>query len=171
MVPPRARLFFAIASFGLGSYLVYQSDRLGLIPLAVSAYLAVGYFRYGTVSLAFRAVASGNVERASQLLESVKNPTSLGGADRAYFELASGFVRAARGNNDAAEQHLQSALAGPLRGEDDRALGEAVLAQLLVARARHEEARTLLDQAAARCRRPAIADRVRALRAELPKTD
>lgn len=170
MVPTFTRLLFAVASFVLGGYLVIQSEYLGLLLLAVAAYVAVGYFRYGMVSLAFRAVAGGNIDRGAQLLERVKNPSSLVGTDRGYFELASGFVSAARGRNGEAEQHLRLALESPLRSEDDRALGEAVLAQLLVAREQYGEAGTLLDQAAGRCRRSAIADRIRALRAELPES-
>jgi len=165
MMRTTTRVLFAAASFVLGGYLVIDGENLGLILLAVAAYLTVGYFRYGTVALAFRAVAAGHVDRAAQLLDRVKNPTSLHGTDRAYFELASGFVCAARAKNDDAEQHLRCALGSPLRSEDDRALGEAVLAQLLIARDQHDEAHTLLEQAATRCRRPAIADRIRALRA------
>ena len=170
IVPTWTRVLVALASFVLGGFLIIQGSNLGLVLLALSAYLAVGYFRYGTVSLAFRAVASGNAERAAQLLDGVKNPTSLRAADRAYFELASGFVCAARAKNDAAEQHLRLALGNPLRSEDDRALAETVLAQLLVARDQRDEARTLLDCASARCRRTAVAERIRALRAELPKS-
>jgi len=168
MVPTLTRMLFAVASFVLGGYLVIQSDYWGLLLLALSAYVAVGYFKYGSVSLAFRAVAAGKIDQGAELLERVKNPTSLVGTDRAYFELASGFVHAARARNAEAEHHLRLALESPLRSPDDRALGEAVLAQLLVARDQFGEAGTLLDQAAARCRRSAIADRIRALRAELP---
>src|SRR6478735_10330025 len=138
--------------------MIHDTGRIAPVPRGLAP------TPYRDFEIAFRAVAAGKIDQGAQLLERVKNPTALVGSDRAYFELASGFVCAARGRNADAEQHLRLALESPLRSEDDRALGEAVLAQLLVAREQYGEAGSLLDQAAGRCRRSAIADRIRALR-------
>lgn len=168
MLTPRIRAILAVIAFALGAYQVIEGHFIGLALLAASAFLAVGYFKYGTVWLAFRAVARGQTDEAARLLQQVRRPASLGAQERAYFELASGFVCAARAQNQQAEEHLRSALASSLRTESDRALAEAVLGQLLVARGSFSEARALLDQAAARSSRPAIAQRIQALRDELP---
>jgi hypothetical protein len=168
MLPPRIRWLLAVGSFAFGCYRVIAGDWLGLGLLALSAWLTYGYFKYGTVWLAFRAVAGGQMEKAAGLLQEVRRPEALGGQDRGYFELASGFVCVSRAQNERAEQHLRSALAAQLRTDNDRALAEAVLAQLLVARDELPEARTLLTQAAGRRCRPAIAQRIQSLRAELP---
>lgn len=171
MLTPRLRLFLAVLSFAFGCYRVIANDLIGFAFLGLTAILTYGYFKYGTVWLAFRAVAGGNVKRAAALLSQVQRPESLGGPERAYFELASGFVCAARSQNDEAEQHLRLALAGPLRTENDRALAEAVLAQLLVARNELPEARTVLEQASSRTCRPEVGERIRALRDELTPAD
>lgn len=168
MLPPRIRWLLALGSFAFGCYRVIAGNLLGLAFLALSAWFTYGYFKYGTVWLAFRAVAGGQMEKAARLLQEVRRPESLGPQDRGYFELASGFVCISRAENERAEQHLRSALAGRLRTDNDRALGEAVLAQLLVARDELAEARALLTQAATRRCRPAIAQRIQSLRAELP---
>lgn len=168
MFTPRLRAALAVLLFAFGSYRVITGDYVGLVFWAGSALLAYGYFKYGTVWLAFRAVAGGDTERAAALLAQVKRPQALAAQERAYFELASGFVCAARARNEEAEQHLRLALANPLRTSSDLALAEAVLAQLLIARDAFTEARTLLDQAGARPARPGILARIHALRDELP---
>lgn len=168
MSTPRARGILSLLAFALGTYLVISGRYLGLALLAASAFLAFSYFKYGPVWLAFRAVAGGQMDKGAELLQQVKEPASLGARERAYFELASGFVCASRAQNERAEQHLRGALAHELRTESDRALAEAVLGQLLSARGELAEARAMLDRAAARPSRPAIAQRIQTLRAELP---
>jgi len=170
MFTPRVRLALAIISFLLGCYRIVTGDYLGLVLLAASAFITYGYFKYGTVWLAFRAVARGQMDHAAKLLQQVARPEALRAEDRAYYELASALVCASRAQNERAERHLQSALAHPLRTENDRGLAEAVLAQLLIARDELPEARRVLDQAAGRSCRPGVAERIRTLREELPKT-
>lgn len=168
MLTPRVRGLLAIVAFLLGVYGVVKGDYLGLVGIGASALLAYGYFKYGNVWLAFRAVSAGQMEKAAQHLQQVGQPTALGSQERAYFELASGFVCVSRGQNGPAERHLRVALDNELRTQNDRALAEAILAQLLIARDELTEARSVLDQAAARPARPAIAQRIQALRSELP---
>ncbi|HYQ14811.1 MAG TPA: hypothetical protein VEQ58_03610, partial [Polyangiaceae bacterium] len=153
MLTPKLRFVLAVVSFLFGVYRVISGDYAGLALLAASAFLAYGYFKYGTVWLAFRAVSGGEIDKAAELLQQVKRPSSLGAQERAYYELASGFVCASRAQNEQAEQHLRLALQNQLRTDNDRALAEAILAQLLVARDEPTEARRVLEAARARsCR-------------------
>ncbi|HYP89544.1 MAG TPA: hypothetical protein VEQ59_15355 [Polyangiaceae bacterium] len=170
MLTPKLRFVLALASFALGGYRLISGDYAGLALLAASAFLAYGYFKYGTVWLAFRAVSGGKIDEAAELLQKVKRPGALGAQERAYYELASGFVCASRAQNDPAEQHLRAALQNQLRTENDRALAEAILAQLLVARDALGEARTVLEVAKTRACRSAIAARIQALYDDLPPT-
>jgi len=167
MFTPRVRLALAVVSFLLGCYRLIAGDYAGVVLLAASAFLTYGYFKYGTVWLAFRAVARGEMEQAAGLLRQVKRPDALRAEDRSYYELASALVCASRAQNEEAERHLRSALAHPLRTENDRGMAEALLAQLLIARDELVAARKVLDQAATRACRPAIAERIRKLREEL----
>ena len=171
MLTPRVRGLLAIVAFLLGVYGLIKGDYLGMVGIGISALLAYGYFKYGNVWLAFRSVSAGQMEKAAQHLQQVGRPAALGTEERAYFELASGFVCASRGQNAQAEQHLRVALANELRTQNDRALAEAILAQLLIARDELTEARSVLDEAAARPARPAIAQRIRDLRSELPPAE
>lgn len=167
MLSPGLRLALAIASFLLGAYLLVTNDYAGVVFLGAAAYLGYSYFTFGTVWLAFRQVALGNMEPAAKLLQKVKQPETLSSEQRAYFELASGLVCASRSENARAELHLQAALDRQLRTENDRALCEAVLAQLLVARDDLDAAREVIARAVTRECRPAIAARIKALHEQL----
>jgi cbb3-type cytochrome oxidase subunit 3 len=169
MLTPGLRLALAIASFLAGAYLLVLGDYAGVLFLGGAAYLGYSYFKYGTVWLAFREVARGNMNEAAALLQKVKEPQALGSEQRAYFELASGLVSASRAENQRAESHLQAALDHQLRTDNDRALAEAVLAQLLVARDQLDAARVIVDNAVQRDCRPAIAARLKGLQKQLRK--
>ncbi len=171
MFTPKLRLALAVVSFLFGAYRIALQDYNGLILLAASALLAYGYFRHGTVWLAFRAVARGQMDSAVQLLNQVKRPEALTSQDRAYYELAWGLVCASRSENERAEVHLKQALDEQLRTDNDRALAEAVFAQLLVARGERAEARSVLDRAITRQSRPVIAQRIKTLREELAEAE
>jgi hypothetical protein len=170
MLTPRTRWLLAVVSFSFGAYQVVCGRYVGCVLLAASAFLAYGYFKYGTVWLAFRAVSAGEIDKAAQLLQRVPRPASLAAQERGYYELASGFVCAARAQNQDAERHLRLALENQLRTDNDRALAEAVLAQLLIARDELADARALLARAAARSCRPAIAKRIQVLHDGLPRS-
>jgi tetratricopeptide (TPR) repeat protein len=167
MLTPKVRLALCVAFFALGAYWVVAGRYAGLLFLVASAYLAYGYFKYGTVWLAFREVAHGRMAEAAQLLAKVKQPEALGPEERAYFELAWGLVCASRAENPGAEAHLKIALGNRLRTDNDRALAEAVLAQLLLARGARDEAVQVLAKAAIRECRPSIAQRIKTLQEEL----
>ncbi len=167
MLTPKVRLALCVSCFALGTYWVAVGRYAGLLFLVASAYLAYGYFKYGTVWLAFREVAHGRMEPAAQLLAKVQSPDALGSQERAYFELAWGLVCASRAANADAEAHLKLALGNELRTDNDRALAEAVLAQLLLARDARAEAAEVLAKASGRACRPSIAERIKTMREEL----
>ncbi len=167
MLPPKVRLALCISFFGLGAYWLVVGRYAGLLFLVASAYLAYGYFKYGTVWQAFREVAHGRMEPAAKLLAKVQRPNALGSQERAYYELAWGLVCASRGENPAAETHLKLALGNQLRTDNDRALAEAVLAQLLLARDARDEAAQVLAKASGRACRPSISQRIQTMREEL----
>jgi hypothetical protein len=160
-------VMFAVASFALGTYCLVVGDYKGIVLFLAAAYFSYRSFKHNPVELAFRHVARGHMPSAATLLSQVKHPEQLSTRDRAYFELASGLVNASQAENQRAEQHLTLALEHDLRTENDRALAEAVLSQLLVARGARDEARRIIDRAITRSCRPAIAERIKTLHADL----
>ena len=156
MLTNRNRLVVVAGSAAVGVWLSLSgSHTTGLLFLVASAILGVGYFRYGPVWLAMRALGRGETDTAASYLSSIADPQRLERQSRAYFELASGFVPAERGHLTDAQQHLRKALELPLRTPNDRALAEVNLARLLVGTA-NAEAGELLDRAAQRPTKPQV---------------
>jgi hypothetical protein len=164
---PKLLIALAVACFALGTYCLVVGDYKGVLLFLAAAYFSYSYFKHNPVELAFRAVARGQMPSAARLLALVSRPEQLSSRDRAYFELASGLLRASQAENQRAEQHLALALEHDLRTENDRALAEAVLSQLLVARGARDEARRIIDRAITRTCRPAIAQRIEKLHEDL----
>ena len=171
MLTPKLLIALAVASFALGTYCLLVGDYKSILLFLAAAYFSYSAFKHNPVELAFRAVARGHMPSAATLLAQVQRPEQLTSRDRAYFELASGLMRASRAENQRAEQHLALALEHELRTDNDRALAEAVLSQLLVARGARDEARRIIDRAITRTCRPAIAQRIKKLHEDLSASD
>lgn len=152
----RLRGAAVLVSTGLGIYLLVSGVIWGLVFLAAAALLAWGYYRYGTVWLALRALSAGDGERAARLLNGVRRPDRLGSQSRAYYEYVRGVLAAAEERFDRAESHLRSSLDHRLRTENDRTLVECTLAEVLILRGRKDEARAILSRARARDHKPTL---------------
>ncbi len=148
------RLVLILGCVGWGLYQVLRGDLTGLVVVAAGCMFAYGYFRYGTVWLAFRAARAGDLERTARLLSQTRHPERLSSQQRAYFELASGIVEANHGHDEVAAQHLRAALDHELRTENDRCIAEVALAELLAKRESLGEARALIASARKRKHNP-----------------
>lgn len=150
MLTNRTRLAVVALSLALGAWLSLRGSLMpGLLLLVAGVILGVGYFRYGPVWLAMRALGRGDADKAASHLSSISDPQRLERQSRAYFEMASGLLAASRGRSGDAERHLRRALELPLRTQNDRAVAELTLAELLVGAA-NAEATELLDRASER---------------------
>jgi predicted Zn-dependent protease len=100
--------------------------------LIAACSLAYGYFRYGTVWLAFRALRAGHAGRARALLDQVAFPDYLRSQDRAYYEMLRGLLAREKEEWATAREHLQRALEGDLRTANNRSMVECALAEALL---------------------------------------
>jgi len=122
---------------GLGAYQLatgHGRECAGALVAAaiLAAFLAYGYFRYGTVWLAFEALRAGRLERAEALLDQVESPDRLESRSRAYYEMAKGLLACEREEWAGARGYLQRALEHDLRTANDRSLVECALAEVLL---------------------------------------
>jgi outer membrane PBP1 activator LpoA protein len=157
-----ATVRFALATIAscYGVYLISAGDRTGVLGLAVAALLVYGYFRYGTVWLAFRAAQQDNIERARRLLSQIKYPSLLASQSRAYYELLAGHIALSQQQESTAETHFRTSLNYRLRTQNDRCLAEVTLAEILAKSGRTAEAREFVAHANSRFCRPEIRERI-----------
>lgn len=124
------RLTLIVITIGFGLYLLAQQKNTGLFFLLAGALLALGYFRYNNVWIAFQAYKKGNIEQARKLILKVKNPQFLDTQHRAYYDWIKGGIAASDGDLETAYKLLQSASKGSLRTQNDKSVIEYVLCEV-----------------------------------------
>jgi hypothetical protein len=160
MFPLWVRLLLIAAMLGRGSYLIYSGDRTGYLGIAAAMLFVYGYFRYGTVWLAWRAAQKGKLDAAQRLLAQNRFPSALTSQSRAYHEFLSGVIAFNHGQDSDAERHLRTSLNFAFRTENDRCLAEVTLAELLAKNGITAEVRELISQASRRDCKPEIFARI-----------
>jgi hypothetical protein len=129
-----------------GLLLLGEFPALSVCLFAGSALIAVGYFRNGTVWIAFRALKSGRSDRAERLIAKTRNPSWLSAGQRAYYELLKGTLAGEKGDLSAAETHLRAALSGRLRTRNDIQVAKLALADVVLHRGELRSAEALLAE-------------------------
>jgi hypothetical protein len=165
---PLVRLTLAAFCLAMAALSWRASPGRAVLFLAAAALFALGYWRQGTVWLAWRAFVRGDHERMERRLAKVPRPPQLGSGQRAYYELLQGVIRLRRGDLEGARTHFTAAAAGRLRTENDRALVEAQLAEVALELGDASAARAHIASALALEPRAEIVTAVRALEARLP---
>jgi len=147
---------------GLAAYLLAAGRSFaGAAALAIAASLAYGYFRYGTVWLAFRALRAGRSDRARALLDQIRFPDRLRSQDRAYYEMLHGMLACEREEWTTAKDHFQRAREHRLRTANDRSMVECLLAEVLLRCGDPVAAREHLELARGHFPKPEVAAAIR----------
>jgi hypothetical protein len=151
------RILLIVLAAAAGAYQAARGDGgLALAYLAGCALLVWGYFRSGTVWLAFRSFRAGNVRQGDRLISQIRDPRLLGSQQRAYYEWIKGSLAAQAGDSKAAEAHFRESLARRLRTSNDRSLVEACLAQVLIEQGKTDAAREAIGAARGRQHKPQV---------------
>ena len=146
MFTPLVRLLLIGLNTAVGILALPRYPMLAAGLCLSSALFVLGYFRHGTVWLAFRAIRKGQVDRADSLIRRTHNPSWLDARQRTYYELLKGALAGERGDLEAAETHLRAALAGKLRTGNDIGVAKLTLAEVLLHRGDRDSAKALLEE-------------------------
>lgn len=123
---------FILISFSLisGVYLLTQQVYVGIFLLLSGALWIFGYFRYGSVWVAFRAFNKGDLEQARKISAQVRNPQLLNSQHRAYYDWILGGLAASDGDLETAYRLLLQASKGNLRTQNDKSVVQYVLSDV-----------------------------------------
>jgi hypothetical protein len=147
MFTPVARFSLILGCLAIGVWWLSTGEWMGIFVLFAAACFGFGYFRYGTVWLAFRALREGNIDKAENLISKVSYPSKLNSQNRAYYNWAKGAVAMRRGDFTRAKEFLELAAAGKLRTSNDRSILACFLAEIAVRNGDHTTARNQLEKA------------------------
>lgn len=158
MLSPLVRLILVLALSALGGYQLSVGRASGSLYMVIAIGLAYGYFRYGAVWAAWRAVKAVNLPRARSLISSIRYPALLSRENLAYYHLIQGLLTMHDQRFDVATDHVLQAVAGALRTSNDRSLALLILAEIKAITGEVEAAREYLGKAQETEHKPGLED-------------
>jgi hypothetical protein len=142
------RLFLVAAGSAYGIYKIANGYESGYVLLFAAPLIVFGYFRYGAIRPAFKAMERGDLDVARKHIETIRFPNLLSAQSKAYYHWINGVLAAE--DPDAlphAENEMRLAISGALRTSHDRCLATATLAQIVALGDDVERAMQLLADA------------------------
>ncbi len=147
MYTPRVRVFLiAIAVAGGMLFLPTQPHVAYALFFSVVLFI-IGYFRSGTVWLAFRAFRKGQVDRAGRLINHIPYPDWLSAQFQAYYHWMRGTMELQAHQPKAAVEHLQRSFEGRLRTSNARSGVAATMVQAWIEIGDLDQAKAALSMA------------------------
>lgn len=123
MFTPTTRIFLIVLNLIFASFYFFQ-DKIGLGSgfLVAAALFVYGYFKDGTVYLAFKHLKKQQFDKAEQLLAKIKNPELLAKSQKAYYHFSRGIIAAHSAQWSDCLSELQLATINGLRTENDKSI-------------------------------------------------
>lgn len=148
MFAKQQRIIISIFAVVIGMFLLlFYNNLVGWLLILMAVFIMYGYFRYQPVALLLHHVSKGQLEQADKLLAEIKNPATLPADQRAYYDLAVGWMNMRRANGATAEQLFTQAIRHGLRTSNDNALAHILLARTYTQQGNLSLAQSYLDKA------------------------
>ena len=147
MYTPEIRVLLFVLSLAL-AYYSYSVKLYFPMFLAISSggLFVYGYYKYGTVYLAFRKIKKGEYSKAEMLLGKIKNPKTLIKQHKSYY-YSKGLIALNGKKWDNSFCDLNKALKLGLRTKNDTSILLLCLAQVELERKNPEQAQEYLKKA------------------------
>lgn len=141
----------------LGAGLLAAGQAWGWACFFMPGLLVFGYFRYGTLVLAFNAYHKGDYRTMREQLQAIRWPQWLNAQHRAYFALLSGVAAYKDGNLLRAQRLLSEVPTERLRTDNMRAILECHRAEIALAAQNRRIAEEHIGRARALPHKPEVA--------------
>ncbi len=171
MFTPAVRIILGI--FGLAiawEFYALGYQAIALVMLTSPVFMIWGYFRYGTVYLAFKQLKQKNFDNAEKLLAKINNPHLLSNKQKSYYHFAKGFIELNKEHLDECFHQLKLALELGLRTENDTAIATLHLADFELGRKNYDEAKKYLSSLKSLKYKPELEDEIDKVQEELKKS-
>lgn len=147
MFTPTTRIILIVLNLIFATFYFFQ-DKIGLGSgfLIAAALFVYGYFKDGTVYLAFKHLKKQQFDKAEQLLTKIKNPDLLAKGQRAYYHFSKGIIAAHREQWTDCLSELQLATKTGLRTENDQSIALLGMAEAAFELNQIPEAQAYIDQ-------------------------
>jgi len=123
MFTPKIRfVLIALATVALVISLTSQNIPSALLYAVVSVALLIGYYRNGTVWLAYQQLRRQNYDKAIRYLNQTKYPDRLAKSQKGPYHFIRGFAAIEEEQFEQAQEEFQQALEVGLRNQNEEAI-------------------------------------------------
>jgi len=148
MLNKKVRLLIIFVALVLGIVfsmlkIYWISAVLGFIIL----YMIFAYFKYASVSLAFKEIRQKNLKGAYNLLLDTPNPKLLTRGEKTYYYWGMGIIKISEDKFDEAERDFYNALRFGVTTANNMVVINLSLAQICMYKEEYEKANVYLDEA------------------------
>ena len=147
MYSPTIRAIIGIVGLFMARKFYSNGNMTSTFMVLIGVGLVVwGYFKNGTVYIAFRQLKKQNYKKAEQLLMKIRYPGLLKRSQKSYYHFTKGLIELNKQNNDLAYNELTAALDLGLRTQNDTSIVTLNLAALELERGNLKEAANFLSR-------------------------
>lgn len=147
MFNPIIRTILICISFIATFFYFIKEDYLNMSMMLIAAGLFIyGYYRYGTVYVAFQELKKGNYNKAEKLISKIKNPDILNKAQKSYYHFTQGAIASNNEDWDKSYSEWSKALNTGLRTENDISIALVNLANVELERKNFKEANEFIEK-------------------------
>lgn len=120
---------------------------LAAISGVIGLYMIFAYFKYASVSLAFKKIKQKNLKSAYNLLLDTPNPKLLTRGEKTYYYWGMGIIKISEDKFDEAERDFYNALRFGITTANNMVIINLSLAQICMYKEEYEKANVYLDEA------------------------
>lgn len=134
-------LVIIVMSFVSGAYLLTVCGAL------MCVYMLYAYFKYASVSLAFKKIRAKELKSAYNLLLDTPNPKLLSKGEKTYYYWGMGIIKISENKLDEAEREFFNALRYGATTANNMVIINLSLAQICMYKEEYEKAKVYLGEA------------------------
>ena len=147
MFTPIIRILLILGSLIMAILFYLEDNYTSMTWILIAAGLFVyGYFKYGTVYIAFNQIKKGEYKKAEKLIAKIKNPNTLSKAHKSYYHFTKGLIASEKEEWESSATQLTKALNIGLRTKNDTSIVLLNLAIVEFERNNFEKAKELLEK-------------------------
>ncbi|WP_298511609.1 hypothetical protein [uncultured Kordia sp.] len=168
MFTPFSRVLLIILSIVFSFYLYTKGEYVSVgITLFSSLLFIYGYYRYGTVYIAFNEIKKGRFDKAEKLISTIKNPAHLSKSHKSYYHYTLGYIFSNKQEWEKSYSEFNKALEIGLRTKNDTSIVLLNLANTSFEQKKIKEAKEFIAKTRTYNLKPMIASEVAKLEKEI----
>lgn len=147
MFTPLVRILLAIGCITMAVYFYIKGDflEMGWVLLCAGLFI-YGYFKSGTVYLAFQYLKKEKYDKAAKLISKIKNPEILSKSQKNYYHFTQGMLASNNKEWEKSSSELTKALNIGLRTKNDTSIVLLNLANVEFERKNYEKALAYISE-------------------------